>query len=494
MSEATFLLEQASWPVLLVDRSGTIWRANAAAVRWLGPGVGKPLASLAAFWAEENPVSFTRFFTEWEQAPLSHVIWQIRPDKGPVANCSVAVCGAGEPGRFLAQVFSGTGAQPEIAAKNFDTVFARKQKLDCALQLARTVALDFNNALTSILGHTSLVLSKMEPNDPWRNSLLEVEKSAAKAAEIASDLAAFSRQDKEQRVQVAGNLNQLVQRTLELFEQNTGAKRIDWRFVPERELFSAKFDEAKLQQALMKVFENAIEALPGSGWVTAQTRNLEFAEATRDCETRLLPGTYVCIEISDSGHGIPPGVLPRIFEPFFTTKGGHHRGLGLAWVYGIVTNHGGGVSVSSHPNAGTSVRLYLPAEKRIVIDSPAIDEDLKGSATVLIVDDEDLLLTMGETILSDYGYKVVTANNGQRALEIILADTPPVDLLLTDLIMPGMSGRELVERLHDLPFRPRILCTSGYAWPASQIGEANYLQKPFTAQDLLRKVKQALAT
>jgi len=374
-----------------------------------------------------------------------------------------------------------------------DVGLALKQKLDCALQLARTVALDFNNALTSILGHTSLILSKMEPNHPWRESLLEVEKSAAKAAEIANDLGTFSRQEKETRTQTAGNLNPLLQRSVEFFQQNSGAQPVTWTLQLDRKLFAARFDEAKMQQAFMKIMENSLQAVREQGRITVQTRNIELAEPTQDRNVQLVAGAYVCVEINDNGCGIEPEVLPRVFEPFFTTKlGGSHRGLGLAWVYGIVTNHGGGVAISSQPGTSTSVRVYLPAEKRVVHDEGAISDDLSGSQAILIVDDEDLLLTMGKTILSSYGYRVLTANSGEKALEIVSNKETPVDLVITDLVMPSMGGRELVEHIRKLVPTMPIICTSGYVWPAGQENGGAYLQKPFTSQELLLRVKQAL--
>jgi CheY-like chemotaxis protein len=161
-------------------------------------------------------------------------------------------------------------------------------------------------------------------------------------------------------------------------------------------------------------------------------------------------------------------------------------------VYGIVTNHGGGVAISSQPGMGTSVRVYLPAEKRLVRDEGLSADDLSGSQTILMVDDEDLLLTMGKTILSSYGYQVLTANGGQKALEILSRKDTKVDLVITDLVMPAMSGRELVERIRKLSPATRIICTSGYVWPAGQESDGAYLQKPFTSQELLMKVKQAL--
>jgi two-component system cell cycle sensor histidine kinase/response regulator CckA len=368
-----------------------------------------------------------------------------------------------------------------------------KQKLDCALQLARTVALDFNNALTSILGHTSLVLSQMEPHHPWRNSLLEVEKSAARAAEIANDLGTFSRQEKEARTQAAGNLNLLAQRTVEFFQQNAGQVAVEWKLQLDRHLFAAKFDEAKMQQVFMKIVENSVQALRDHGRITLQTHNVELAEPSQDRNVQLAAGAYVCLEVNDNGCGIEPEVLPRIFEPFFTTKRDNHRGLGLAWVYGIVTNHGGGVAVSSQPGNGTSVRVYLPAEERLIREEATPAGDLTGKESILIVDDEDLLLTMGQTILSAYGYQVRTANSGQKALELLSAADATVDLVMTDLVMPAMSGRELVEQIRQRWPDMRILCTSGYVWPAGQEKETAYLQKPFTSQELLLKVKQTLS-
>ena len=174
------------------------------------------------------------------------------------------------------------------------------------------------------------------------------------------------------------------------------------------------------------------------------------------------------MEIGDNGPGIEADVLPRIFEPFFTTKGASHRGLGLALVYGIVTNHGGGVAVSSQPGAGTSVRVYLPAEKQFIPESSGTEENLHGTETILVVDDEGLLLTMAETILSEYGYHVLTANSGQKALAILSRDDVQVDLVITDLVMPTMGGRELIERIRQLVPDTRIMCTSGYVLPADK--------------------------
>jgi two-component system cell cycle sensor histidine kinase/response regulator CckA len=354
------------------------------------------------------------------------------------------------------------------------------------------MALDFNNALTSILGHTSLLLSRAEADHPWRASLVEVEKSAARAAEIASDLAAFSRQEKETRAQAAGNLNQLLQRTAELF-QNSAPGKATWQLQLGRKLYAAKFDEAKLQQVFARILENSLQALGKDGRITIQSRNLELTQPTQDRNVQLPAGSYICAEITDTGCGIPAEVLPRIFEPFFTTKKAPHRGLGLAWVYGVISNHGGGVAVSSQPGVGTSVRVYLPADSKVLQATSFDNHELKGAETILMVDDEDLLLTMGQAIMSAFGYKVITANSGQKALEILAKNEPPIDLLITDLVMPGMSGRELVEQARKTVPDLRILRTSGYVFPGKDENDIAYLQKPFTSRELLIKVKNALA-
>jgi two-component system cell cycle sensor histidine kinase/response regulator CckA len=491
-SDVIFTLDNAGWPALLVDSASTICRANVSAIKLFGATLegGAPL--LSAIWAPENNTTAEQFLAHWERSPSSSVNLKFRAKGGSAVQYSTSICAFSkdEQKYFVLQLLP---ENSHSGSENGHSPVAHKQKLDCALQLARTVSLDFNNALTTILGHTSLVLSRMEPEHPWRSSLLAVEQSAAKAAEIANDLGAFSRQEKEGRSQASGNLNVLLQRSVESFQQNSGAEPVEWTLQLERKLFSAKFDEAKMQQAFLRILENALEAINGSGRIGIQTRNFELNEAAQDRNVQLTPGAYISVEITDNGCGIESEVLPRIFEPFFSTKDEPHRGLGLAWVYGIITNHGGGVAVSSQPGAGTSVRIYLPAENRIIKDSGGTTIlDLKGNQSVMIVDDEDLVLKMGQTILSAYGYDVHTASSGQRALDILSQGELAMDLVITDLVMPAMSGRELVEHIQRLSPATRILCTSGYVWPANQPEETAYLQKPFTSQDLLLKVKQAL--
>lgn len=494
-SEVALGLENAGWPVFLVNSSGAILHANPAAVKAFGSTLEGEMP-LSVIWTSENGPMAEQFILQWDNSPLPPGPLKFCMKDGAVQSFFTSICTIIEGGEklFVFQLLPNATPPPapppspkELSAEAIVT----KQKLDCALQLARTVSLDFNNALTSILGHTSLLLTKAETNHPWRRSLLEVEKSAGRAAEIANDLGTFSRPDKDQRSVSARNLNSILQRAVELFSENEG-KKITWNTQLERKPYATRFDEAKIQQAFVKVLENAVQAIDKNPQITVQSRNMELGEETKDQGVKLAAGTYVCVEITDNGPGIAPEILPRIFEPFFTTKGGKHRGLGLAWVYGIVTNHGGGVAVSSKVGAGTSVRVYLPAEKRVVQDGGMKPGDLKGSQTILMVDDEDLMLTMGQMVLSSFGYQVLTANSGQKALDILSKNDKKIDLVITDLVMPGMSGRELVEQLRKQDPNVRVLCTSGYVPPPVQSEDSAYLQKPFTSQELLVKVKQVL--
>jgi nitrogen-specific signal transduction histidine kinase/CheY-like chemotaxis protein len=538
--DVSFVLEQATWPALLVERDGTIRRANPAAALLFGDALRVRAPKLDALWAAGNPLTpqqligrtggefpgvepitlklpqgeaqpFRARLCEVTRAGHTYCLVQlddaaggslvvVRPPPPPAPSPPPP---APTPAPLLPQpnppsaealpppraghpTPAGTG-HPEP-----DHGTAQKQKLECALQLAQTVALDFNNVLTSILGHVSLVLSKMEPQNPWRDSLLEIEKSAERAAEIAYDLAAFSRQEKETADKQAGNLNDLLRRTVNLFQQSAG--KTGWTLELEHQVYAVRFDEAKIQQAFVKIIENAVQALGANGQIRVRSRNVTFSEATKDGTTQIPAGAYVCVEIVDNGEGIAPAVLPRIFEPFFTTrKAPQHRGLGLAWVYGIVTNHGGSVAVSSRLGQGTEVRIYLPAQRRVVQDRQFKAEELTGNQTILMVDDEELVLTLGQTILSSFGYRVLTANGGAKALEILASSRETIHLVITDLVMPGMSGRELVERIKAQAPQVKVVCTSGYVRSANGGEEdASFLRKPFTSQALLRKVKQAL--
>jgi len=513
-------VDNATWPAFAVDSSCNIRHANEAAVNTFGAAMeGEPALS-ESIWSPEMDLTPEQFLAKTDRYASPMMQLRFRLKGGVTARFNTYVCslhlggqrfylfqlmrdasmlgGEGDPVYEPADAgqrkFESGDTVLRTGAFSFEASAAQRQKLECALQLARTVSLDFNNALTGILGHTSLVLSKIESNNPWRNSLMEVERAAQKAAEIAQDLAAFSRQETDARAQTPGNLNTVLSRTVESF-QKPGSPRIIWTHHLEKRLFTVNFDEAKMQQAFVKVLENAVEAVGTEGRITVRTHNQSLDYPVKSPAVQLAAGHYVCVEVADNGCGIQPDALSHIFEPFFTTKPNPpHRGVGLAWVYGIITNHGGSVAVTSPPGQGTTLRIFLPAQKRIVRDHTTRIEDLRGNQTVLFVDDDETVLTLGQVVLTSFGYKVLGANSAARALELFSEAASQIDLVITDLVMPGMSGRELMDHIRWVAPAVPILSTSGYLRPSSEDTEDDYyLRKPFTSNDLLRKVKNVLA-
>ena len=295
--DLVFILENAAWPALLLDGSGAILRANPAAVKTFGPALEGEAPLLSAIWSAENgsdagavPRALGTFAGGHDGAQIA----------GPGRRRRRVFNSRFAPSARMAEKFFVFQAVPEAAAagdeknQSPEASLAQKQKLDCALQLARTVSLDFNNALTGVLAHTSLLLGKAEPGHPWRHSLMEVEKSAERAAEISNELAAFSRQETEAPRAAAGNLNAVVNRCVEFFRNARGAA-ITWQLQLEKGLFAARFDEAKLQQALMKVLENAVEAVAGgrrpNHGANAQS-GIDRAGAGPECATG---GGHLCV-------------------------------------------------------------------------------------------------------------------------------------------------------------------------------------------------------
>ncbi len=512
---ADFPLETAAWPVLVVSALGEVTQANAFARAVFGGADGNPPKRLVGLWTFENGCSAEQFLRQldsgatftfplklqttkeglvgflvhispWLRGGKKEFIFQVHP-KPATRPASVNQPPAEVPAPAPAAPETNTTPEPKPAPDA--TALTLQQKLLCALQLTRTGAMDFNHALTSIMGHATHVLGQMPPDHPWRGSVQQIEKAAERATQVSFDLSAFSREEKEAQPDTSGNLGRLVRKLVDQYKgRSPGA--VIWRVNLETRLFSAPFSEAKLSQAVEKILDNAIEAVGAEGTLSVSTQNRDLNRPTEDGRVTLPPGTYVCIEINDTGPGIPADVLPQVVDPFFTTKRGH-RGLGLAWAYGIITNHGGCLALTSPPGQGTTVRIYLPAHGKTLEEGALADEDLRGDQTVLIVDDEELLLTMSEMVLTSFGYRVLTASNGRQALDIIERSDSHVDLVVTDLVMPHMDGHQLIQHLQNVAPGLRIICTSGNFRPSNRQLGVTYLQKPFTSQDLLRVVKEA---
>jgi two-component system, cell cycle sensor histidine kinase and response regulator CckA len=491
-----FLLNAATWPAFLVDASTRIQQSNSPARLFFGAKL-EGEARLSGIWTNENGTEPAAFLDKVSCAKGLSALLKLRGAGTNVSSFNASICPVEREGSksFLFQLLPsaaahGAGAGREGRNQSVEINLAQKQKLDCALQLTRTVALDFNNTLTAILGQATHVLGNTPSDHPWRTSLTEIEKAAERAAEVANQLAAFSSEQKDAFAQTTGNINNLLRRTIELF-QTPQYNALAWSIELERQIFTVNHDEAKMQQAFVKILENAVQASGPDGRISVQSRNLELSAPTQDRTAHLSPGTYVCIEVSDHGCGIEPAVLPRVFEPFFTTKYGH-RGLGLAWVYGIVTNHGGGVAISSQLGQGTSVRIYLPAVRKVVEEKVIRDDEMNGKETVLVVDDEEMVLTLSEMVLKSRGYRVLTASSGERAMEVFSETKSLIDLLITDMVMPKMNGRELIEKVRVLSPATRIVCCTACSRSLMIEKQLDFLTKPFTSQQLLRKVKESL--
>jgi len=487
-----FGFENAGWPALLIDKTGVILRTNQVAIETFGPEILGG-AKLSAIWSHENPSTAADFLMRWERHPAASNLVKFNV-RGVNVSYTTVICGLKQEGDplYVLQLFPDIGSGLGTAGGPPAEGTMQQQKLEVAIKLARSVALDFKNALSGVLGHSSLLLMQSEPDHPWRKALEEIEKAVARGADAAASLGSFAKQERQPQAHAMSNLNVALEKATEGLKTAAGERAVEWEFHLERKLFGARFDETKVQQAITKVLENAIESMARGGVVRISTRNVVLSQATQDRTAKLPAGTYVCAEIADNGAGIDEAILPRVFEPFFSTKGSaKHRGLGLPWVYGVITNLRGGVAISSQPGTSTSVRIYLPAENQYVTEPHGDTSQLRGTETILLVDDEEIILSMGEAVLTSFGYKVITAASGKKAMAVFQKPGWKVDLLVTDLIMPGMSGTELVMEIHKFAAGMPVIMMSG-ALPGSDASSKTYLAKPFTSIDLLRKVRGVL--
>lgn len=389
--------------------------------------------------------------------------------------------------------------------KSLEAQFAQSQKMQAVGQLAGGIAHDFNNLLTAMLGFCDLLLQRHKPGDPSFGDLMQITQNANRAANLVRQLLAFSRQQTLQpRVlnvtDVLAELSNLLRRLIGV--------QIDLKLIHARDLGLIKVDQGQLEQVIINLAVNARDAMAEGGTLTIRTSNLSNTAPLRRGSEEIPPGDHVVIEVTDTGEGIPPENLSRIFEPFFSTKAlGSGTGLGLSTVYGIVRQTGGYVTVESTVGAGTTFAILLPrheSETAAETPPPAPAEegergvpDLTGAGRILLVEDEDPVRIFAARALRSKGYEVVEARHGGEALEQLVAAERPFDLVITDVVMPGLDGPELVERIwQDWP-ETLILCISGYAEERMRqsLGASpmvHFLSKPFGLKQLAEKVKEVL--
>jgi NO-binding membrane sensor protein with MHYT domain/nitrogen-specific signal transduction histidine kinase/CheY-like chemotaxis protein len=405
-------------------------------------------------------------------------------------------------GALLILALSLLGSAADLWVRRRDETSERRQqsqRLEAIGQLAGGIAHDFNNLLTAILGNVAFVLEATPKDDPRYEDVLEIERAATRAAELTRQLLAFGR--KQILRPTTLDLNSVLAYIMRMLNRLVG-EHIEIALRPAPLLGLVRADMAQLEQVIVNLVVNARDAMPDGGKLTIETRNVTLgAEFTR--QHGIAPGAYVLMAFTDTGVGMDPGTQARIFEPFFTTKPrGRGTGLGLATVYGIIKQSGGTLSVYSEPNRGSTFKLYLPQvseEAREAGEVPVPLAAVEGSGTVLLVEDEEIVRSLAARVLRTSGYRVLVAANPAEAERAGTEHPGAIDLLLTDVIMPGTTGPKLAAELVALRPEMRVLYMSGFTENAIVhhgvlAPETQFIHKPFTPAALAAKVREVLET
>ena len=383
--------------------------------------------------------------------------------------------------------------------KKLEEQLLRAQKMESIGRLAGGVAHDFNNMLAVIIGNTDIALTEMDTASPLYKRLQDIRKAAQRSAELTSQLLAFARK------QIAAprvlDLNEVLEGMIKMLRILIG-EDIDLIWMPASELCPVRMDPSQIDQILVNLCINARDAITDVGRITIETRNTSVDEAYCAGNPECFPGNFVVLTVSDNGHGMDAETVQKIFEPFFSTKSVTNKGtgLGLATVYGIVKQNGGFINVYSEPGVGTTFRVYLPRQKNAVehvkkaVESPALS---KGHETILLVEDEPVILSMATLMLEKFGYSVLAFSRPAEAITAVHEHRGNIHLLITDVIMPGMNGPALAEKISSIFPGIKCLYMSGYtdnviAHHGVLDEGVNFLQKPFSMEALAEKVRAVL--
>jgi PAS domain S-box-containing protein len=423
--------------------------------------------------------------------------------KGHVVACQVSSSlvrnADGSPLCFISHVHDITERKrAEEESEVLREQLRQSQKMEAIGRLAGGIAHDFNNLLTIIKGYSQLSLIELKEDTPLKKNIEHIHGATDRAANLVRQLLAFSRrQILEMKVldlnAILTNLDNMLRRVI--------GEDIELITILAEDLGRVKTDPGWIEQAIMNLVVNSRDAMPSGGKLTIETGNVDLDEASTYGHFDVEPGRYVMLSVSDTGAGITPEVMERLFEPFFSTKEKDKgTGLGLSTVYGIVKQSDGDIWVYSEPGKGATFKIYLPR-----VDEPLeerrekvlCDELLRGSETILLVEDEENVRKLALRVLERQGYKVLSARDGDDALLICEQFKDPIHLMLTDVVMPGMSGHELAKRLKSLHPKMKVLYMSGYTddtivLHGVLVEGVNYIQKPFTVDALTKKVREVL--
>ena len=368
------------------------------------------------------------------------------------------------------------------------------QKIESIGTLAGGIAHNFNNLLMGIQGNASMMLFDVDARNPRHKNLKNIEKLVENGARLTAQLIGYARGGSYE-VKPA-SLNQLVKETSDTFGMTK--KEITVHQKLSRKLYGIKADQGQIEQVLLNLYINAADAMPGGGNLFLETMNVTDKDMTGK-HYKLKPGNYVLLTVRDTGGGMVRETKERIFEPFFTTKGlASGTGLGMASAYGIIKGHGGYIDLYSKIGEGTIFSIYLPAAEKVIEEKKVLSDELeKGKGTILLVDDEEMVLEAGEELLKHLGYEVLLAGDGQEALELYKKNHDMIDLVLLDMVMPVMGGGEAYDRMKRINANVKVILSSGY----SLEGEAKeilrrgcdaFIQKPFKLEQLSQKLREIL--
>jgi nitrogen-specific signal transduction histidine kinase len=383
-------------------------------------------------------------------------------------------------------------------SKDMEVQFLQAQKMEAVGRLAGGVAHDFNNLLTGILGYGELMLWDLPVDDPRRRSLEEIIKTTERAASLTRQLLAFGRKQIIQPRII--NFNELISGMEKMLRRLLG-EDLDLITLLDPALGTVKADPGQMDQVIMNLAVNARDAMPQGGLLTIETDNVFLDEAYARDHLEVTPGPYVMLAVTDTGMGMDAATQAHIFEPFFTTKeAGKGTGLGLSTVHGIIKQSSGHIWVYSEPGRGTTFKIYLPrVEEAAMPLQPAVAPaaSLRGPETILVVEDDESLRSVICQTLRSYGYTVLEAHHGNEAILVCGRHRGPIHLVLTDVVMPGLSGGELMERLAPLGRQMKVLFMSGYTEDTAALQNllaagAPFLEKPFKMTTLAQKVRAVL--